>query len=115
MGLELWQHGRLVYWKSQSAFQSGASPKGHLVLLSIAKITWSREEAPRNVVVKHLDNREAFELVLCFPSEKAAQDWSIALKQMRTLVGGQTPGQAQGRLSVARPSGQFRMSAFEVR
>jgi len=60
-------------------------PKGHLDLMSVLKVVWDHEN-PQSVVVRHMENKERFELVLQFSSEGIAKDWKATLMQIRTLL-----------------------------
>jgi len=80
-----WRRGKLAYWKDRAALQQKAEAKGSLPLMSISKITYSRR-APLDVIVKSVEDGGSNELLLKFPSERIAEEWSSALTELRKIL-----------------------------
>lgn len=97
MELALWRAGQLAYWDDAAAFKRGGPPKGFVAILKIAKVWVSKDDSrSRSVVVKHKRGDEMQELVLCFPTKSAAEEWSYKLwefiSKLRGHGGGSTVG-----------------------
>lgn len=95
--LSLWKAGQLAYWEDAAAYKRNAPPKGFVAILKIAKVWVSKDDSrSRSVVVKHKRGDEMQELVLCFPTKSAAEEWSYKLwefiSKLRGYGGGGTVG-----------------------
>lgn len=89
--LAQWQSGILAWWDDAAAFRQGARPKGAVPLLKIAKVDSYREDKTgKSVLVKH-KTTGMNELVLVFPSNRDAEEWSYILWEMIALIRGETP------------------------
>jgi len=91
--LQLWKNGNLSYWESATCRKQGQPPKGGVVLLRIAKVWVSKDDARgRSVCVKHKKGDEMQELVLCFPAKRDAEEWSYALWEFISKLRGHNMG-----------------------
>lgn len=90
--LTRWKAGSLSWWESADACRTGsAAPKGTVPLLKIAKVDISKDDKHGlSVVVKHKHNQQMHELVLVFPTNRDAEEWSYALWEFISLVRGQS-------------------------
>lgn len=79
--LQRWRRGRLTYWEDEDAFNNGKTPKGHIDIMRIMKVTV--DSASTEVKVKHWQDGATFELVLKFPIEHSAYTWGRALQEIR--------------------------------
>eukprot|EP00747_Dinoflagellata_sp_TGD_P166970 gnl/TRDRNA2_/TRDRNA2_190600_c0_seq1.p1 gnl/TRDRNA2_/TRDRNA2_190600_c0~~gnl/TRDRNA2_/TRDRNA2_190600_c0_seq1.p1 ORF type:complete len:264 (+),score=48.21 gnl/TRDRNA2_/TRDRNA2_190600_c0_seq1:69-860(+) len=85
--LECWRAGRLLYWESEAAWRQNADPKGYVPLLRIAKVHHVCKDKNGCVLdgctvkIRHkeLNEKEATEFEILFPSYQAAQEWSYVL------------------------------------
>jgi len=91
--LQLWKTGQLAYWESATGYKQGATPKGTIQLMKIAKVCVSKDDARgRSVIVKHKSGDDMQELVLCFPTKRDAEEWSYALWEFISKLRGDKTG-----------------------
>mmetsp|Transcript_28932 Transcript_28932/g.65476 ORF Transcript_28932/g.65476 Transcript_28932/m.65476 type:complete len:261 (+) Transcript_28932:182-964(+) len=83
--LQQWRRGRLAWWKDKASFMKRDNPKGSLALMSISKVTWDLDQ-PQSVTVRHMEEKEKFELVIKFSAEDIAKEWKDVLGQIRKLL-----------------------------
>eukprot|EP00427_Karlodinium_veneficum_P000923 CAMPEP_0169175078 /NCGR_PEP_ID=MMETSP1015-20121227/64989_1 /TAXON_ID=342587 /ORGANISM="Karlodinium micrum, Strain CCMP2283" /LENGTH=228 /DNA_ID=CAMNT_0009249183 /DNA_START=137 /DNA_END=823 /DNA_ORIENTATION=- len=95
--IDKWKNGQLAYWEKLDAYKQGAQPKGHVMLLKIAKVWVSKDDTRgKSVVVKHKLNNEMQEMTLCFPTKRDAEEWSYALWEFISKLRGQSSPNLQG-------------------
>jgi hypothetical protein len=100
--IDSWRNGQLAYWETHAAYKQGNQPKGHVMLLKIAKVWVSKDDARgKSVVVKHKLNNEMNEMTLCFPTKRDAEEWSYALWEFISKLRGQASPNLGGSASAA--------------
>lgn len=75
--LDRWKAGTLSYWENRTDFRQDQAPKGNIPLLRIAKVHYAKDVPNgHGVIVKHKQGGEMCELILQFPNQMAAEEWS---------------------------------------